>query len=261
VLFRSNAGTPSGSSGGSSGGGRNASGGLGHQSGTQRPRNSSNNQQQQHLRVSVPNNGAILGGQLSGDQLRGPFNTPTVTLTTPNLGGYQSALSSGFPTDFQLPADLTALGNSFSSAGLLGSWSGHNALGINVNGLRVPDMNLAGTAGLSANGNGTDLNGLLGSIGGHNHQQTVKSEPVSPRNRLEDHIRSQSTMGVTIAGGYSSTSSAGGGVELDVNGHGIFAATAGAGPNADEHGPSASKRARAETAPPPSASATVWSQA
>lgn len=52
-------------------------------------------------------------------------------------------------------------------------------------------MNLAGTAGLSANGNGTDLNGLLGSAGGHNHQQTVKSEPVSPRNRLEDHIRSQ----------------------------------------------------------------------
>lgn len=70
-------------------------------------------------------------------------------------------------------------------------------------------------------------------------------------------------MGVTVAGGYASTTNAGGGVDLDVNGHGLFAATAGAGaaPTADEHGPSAAKRARAETAPPPSASATVWSQA
>ncbi|KRX79501.1 Myocyte-specific enhancer factor 2A, partial [Trichinella sp. T6] len=138
------------------------------------------------FRLAVPSTSGINIDTVNHDHGRLLANPSTTPLSSSALSSYHGGLSSGLANDFQLPSsDLNLLGN-FSSAVLLGNWSGQSTLGLSTasHGLAVNELANLNESNLQNTGDTTTL--VHNSI-------SVKQEPVASRGGKTDQMRCQIT--------------------------------------------------------------------
>ncbi|OUC47981.1 lipocalin / cytosolic fatty-acid binding protein, partial [Trichinella nativa] len=138
------------------------------------------------FRLAVPSTSGINIDTVNHDHGRLLANPSTTPLSSSALSSYHGGLSSGLANDFQLPSsDLNLLGN-FSSAVLLGNWSGQSTLGLSTasHGLAVNELANLNESNLQNTGDTTTL--VHNSI-------SVKQEPVTSRGGKTDQMRCQIT--------------------------------------------------------------------
>ncbi|KRZ70115.1 Myocyte-specific enhancer factor 2A -like protein [Trichinella papuae] len=138
------------------------------------------------FRLAVPSTSGINIDTVNHDHGRLLANPSTTPLSSSALSSYHGGLSSGLANDFQLPSsDLNLLGN-FSSAVLLGNWSGQSTLGLSTasHGLAVNELANINESNLQNTGDTTTL--VHNSI-------SVKQEPVTSRGGKTDQMRCQIT--------------------------------------------------------------------
>ncbi|KRX95229.1 Myocyte-specific enhancer factor 2A [Trichinella pseudospiralis] len=136
------------------------------------------------FRLAVPSTSGINIDTVNHDHGRLLANPSTTPLSSSALSSYHGGLSSGLANDFQLPSsDLNLLGN-FSSAVLLGNWSGQSTLGLSTasHGLAVNELANISESNLQNTGDTTTL--VHNSI-------SVKQEPVTSRGGKTDQMRCQ----------------------------------------------------------------------
>ncbi|XP_003374451.1 hypothetical protein Tsp_09768 [Trichinella spiralis] len=136
--------------------------------------------------TSGQNESSPEGSASNHDHGRLLANPSTTPLSSSALSSYHGGLSSGLANDFQLPSsDLNLLGN-FSSAVLLGNWSGQSTLGLSTasHGLAVNELANLNESNLQNTGDTTTL--VHNSI-------SVKQEPVTSRGGKTDQMRCQIT--------------------------------------------------------------------
>ncbi|KRX79498.1 Myocyte-specific enhancer factor 2A, partial [Trichinella sp. T6] len=136
--------------------------------------------------TSGQNESSPEGSASNHDHGRLLANPSTTPLSSSALSSYHGGLSSGLANDFQLPSsDLNLLGN-FSSAVLLGNWSGQSTLGLSTasHGLAVNELANLNESNLQNTGDTTTL--VHNSI-------SVKQEPVASRGGKTDQMRCQIT--------------------------------------------------------------------
>ncbi|KRZ14494.1 Myocyte-specific enhancer factor 2A, partial [Trichinella zimbabwensis] len=136
--------------------------------------------------TSGQNESSPEGSASNHDHGRLLANPSTTPLSSSALSSYHGGLSSGLANDFQLPSsDLNLLGN-FSSAVLLGNWSGQSTLGLSTasHGLAVNELANINESNLQNTGDTTTL--VHNSI-------SVKQEPVTSRGGKTDQMRCQIT--------------------------------------------------------------------